>query len=141
MNLSVKRIGHHSLPTPRRATEGAVGFDLCAVSHAKIASGQRALVGTGFAWAIPAGFAGLIWPRSGLALRLGLDRLAGVIDPDYRGEVKALLLNTGSEEVVIEPGDRIAQLLIVPVLTPGTVEVKDLPDTLRGAGGFGHTGK
>ncbi|GIU84455.1 MAG: hypothetical protein KatS3mg008_1230 [Acidimicrobiales bacterium] len=120
------------------------GLDLHAAHDVELGPGERGLVGTGIALAIPPGFAGFVQPRSGLALRHGVTCLntPGLIDPGYRGEVKVLLINTDREKPhVIRRGDRIAQLVVIPVADAELVEVESLDDTPRGEGGFGHTGR
>ena len=133
------------LPLPQYQTDGAAGLDLHAdLDHAlTIAPGERHLVPTGIALAIPPGFEGQLRPRSGLARRHGLTLLnaPGTIDADYRGELQVLLINHGDATVVVERGDRIAQLVIAPVARASLVAVDDLDPTDRGAGGFGHTGR
>lgn len=124
---------------PTRATEGAAGLDLYADETLTIPEYRRAWVSTGIAVAIAPGYVGLVWPRSGLAGK-GLDTSAGVIDCDYRGELKVLLCNGSHERKTIKAGDRIAQLLILPVLMPTVIEVDALPATDRGENGFGSTG-
>jgi dUTP pyrophosphatase len=123
---------------------GAAGLDLASAADAPIelAPGGRAAVPTGLAFAIPAGFEGQVRPRSGLARKFGvtLTNAPGTIDSDYRGEVQVLLVNLGSEPYVVKPGDRIAQLVIAPVSIAELEEASSLDDTVRGAGGFGHTG-
>ncbi|HUP01264.1 MAG TPA: dUTP diphosphatase [Gemmatimonadota bacterium] len=133
----------HDLPLPEYASDGAAGLDLRAAERHRIAPGERRLIGTGFAIALPPGCEGQIRPRSGLAARLGLTILnaPGTVDADYRGEVKVLLINLGSEPVEIEIGDRIAQLVVAPVSRLRLVEVEMLPGTSRGDGGFGSTGR
>jgi dUTP pyrophosphatase len=128
---------------PTRAHEGDAGLDLYAAEGARIGPGQRVSVGTGLAVAIPAGLAGLVLPRSGLALKQGVTLVnsPGLIDTGYRGEVRILLLNTdSSSEAKIAKGDRIAQLLLVPIATANPLESDELDSTGRGAGGFGSTG-
>ncbi len=128
---------------PTRAHEGDAGLDLTACEAVTIAAGERALVGTGLAVAIPAGHAGLVVPRSGLALRHGLTivNTPGVIDAGYRGEVRVLLANTDrKEQFTVEPGMRIAQLLIVSVEVPVVVETSALVASERGERGFGSSG-
>ena len=125
---------------PTRATKQAAGLDLYAAESKMLIPGDRAIVGTGISIAIPPGFAGLIWPRSGLAMRHGVDVLAGVIDADYRGELCVVLINHGKADCHIRAGDRIAQLVIQPVAMMEPTQVDDLPPTVRGAGGFGSTG-
>ena len=133
------------LPLPSYARVGDAGADLLAREAADLApAGGRALVPTGIALAIPAGWAGFVQPRSGLALRHGVTCLntPGLIDADYRGELKVLLVNTDpAEPFVIERGERVAQLVIQAVEHVDFVEVDELDDTERGEGGFGHTGR
>jgi dUTP pyrophosphatase len=130
---------------PRYMTDGAAGMDLAAaVDQAVVlAPRERRLVPTGLAVAIAPGFEGQVRPRSGLALKTGVTVLnaPGTIDADYRGELMVLLVNTGDEAVAIEPGMRIAQLVIAAVERAGVEEVGELPGTERGAGGFGSTGR
>src|SRR4051794_34501077 len=129
---------------PTRAHDGDAGLDLRASEPATIGAGERAAVGTGIAVEIPAGHAGLVLPRSGLALRHGiaLVNAPGLIDAGYRGELRVLLLNTDRDSAFeIEIGDRIAQLVIVPHASPQLVEVEQLGDSVRGAGGFGSSGR
>jgi dUTP pyrophosphatase len=128
---------------PARAHDGDAGVDLSACESLTIAAGQRAVVGTGLAVEIPPGHAGLVVPRSGLALRHGLSTVnaPGVIDAGYRGEVRVILLNTDTEHpFTVEPGMRIAQLLVVPVAHVGVVEVVEVTESERGEGGFGSSG-
>ena len=130
---------------PAYGSLGAAGADLtaCLEAPVTIAPGQTALIPTGIALEVPANCAGLIYARSGMACKQGLApaNKVGVIDSDYRGEILVALHNHGCQSRVIEPGQRIAQLLITPVLTPAYEEVPELSDTLRDAGGFGSTGK
>lgn len=137
-SLEVKVAGPGALP--EYASDGCAGADLRASEAATLAPGQRALVPTGLHVAIPPGHVGLIWPRSGLAVRHGLDTLAGVIDSDYRGEVRVALVNHGDAPVTLAPGERIAQLLIQPVTRARFTRTAELDDTTRGHGGFGSTG-
>jgi dUTP pyrophosphatase len=140
--LRVRRL-HPDAIVPRRAHPGDAGLDLHATESVLIAPGERASVGTGIAVAIPEGQAGLVLPRSGTALRNGiaLVNAPGLIDAGYRGELRVLLLNTDrTEPFPIAIGDRIAQLVLIRVELPGTVEVDELPDSVRGAGGFGSSG-
>ena len=129
-------------PTPQFAHPGDAGADLAAAEAATIAPGERALVSAGFSMAIPDGFAGLVLPRSGLAIRSGVTVLnaPGLIDAGYRGEVKVVLINHSDVDFEVAIGDRIAQLVIVAVNQPEYVEVDTLTDTSRGEGGFGSTG-
>jgi len=147
MKVSLKRLPHgEGLPAPAYASAGAAGLDL----HAALAPGQklvlepgaRDLVPTGFCIAVPAGFEAQVRPRSGLALNHGVGVLnaPGTIDSDYRGEIKVLLVNLGAQPFEIERGVRIAQMVISPVAHATLVEVDDLDETARGAGGFGSTG-
>ena len=128
---------------PARAREHDAGLDLYAAEAVTLEPGARALIGTGIALAIPEGYAGLVLPRSGLALRHGVTLLntPGLIDAGYRGEVKVLLVNHGRVAAAIARGDRIAQLVIQRVEPAELVEVEDLPSSDRGAGGFGSTGR
>lgn len=128
---------------PLRAHADDAGYDLCAAEAAELGPGQRAAVGTGIAVSIPEGRAGLVLPRSGLAMRHGISvvNAPGLIDSGYRGEVRVLLLNTDRAEAFsVTAGDRIAQLVIVRHEAPELVEVDDLDETERGTGGFGSTG-
>jgi dUTP pyrophosphatase len=128
---------------PSRAHTGDAGFDLSACEEITIGVGERAAVGTGIAVEIPIGHAGLVVPRSGLALRHGISIVnsPGVIDAGYRGEVRLLLLNTDNESAfTVEPGMRVAQLLVVPVADVELVETDEVTATDRGAGGFGSSG-
>ena len=138
--IQLQRIGAHDLPLPKQATEGAAGFDLQSADYVILYPGQRLAIPTGFAWAIPLGQVGMIRPRSGLAVRNGIDVLAGVIDADYRGEVAVVLINHGERPLDIEAGDRIAQMVVQPCMVGVTVECDELPSTERGHGGFGSTG-
>ena len=131
------------LPLPAYATEGSAGMDLRADVAVKLAPGERALVPTGLSIAIPPGYEGQVRPRSGLALREGVTCLnsPGTIDSDFRGEVSVILANLGQREVSLARGDRIAQLVIAAVSRAELVEARELPQTARGEGGFGHTGR
>lgn len=126
---------------PEYGSEGAAGADLRASEALVIPPGGRAAVPTALHLEIPPGHAGLVWPRSGLAVRHGIDTLAGVIDSDYRGEVKVALVNLGQEPVEIRGGDRIAQLCIAKVHEVDFLEVEVLPLSARGEGGFGSSGR
>ncbi len=129
---------------PRYMTEHAAGLDLCALldSPVVLQTGERALLPTGLAFEIPPGFEGQVRPRSGLTLKQGvaLVNAPGTIDADYRGEVGVIVINHGSEPVTFHSGDRIAQLVIAPVVQVQLREVAELGETLRSSGGFGHTG-
>ncbi|HZS29869.1 MAG TPA: dUTP diphosphatase [Gaiellaceae bacterium] len=127
---------------PERAYDGDAGLDLAAAERVELAPGARAVVGTGLAVAIPDGHAGFVQPRSGLAAKHGIAVVnsPGLVDSGYRGELKVVLLNTDREETfVVEPGMRIAQLVVVPVATPRPVDVDVLPETERGERGFGSS--
>ena len=130
---------------PTYGTSGAAGADLyaCLEEAVTIAPGQTVFVPTGIALEVPQGCAGLVYARSGLACKRGLApaNKVGVVDSDYRGEINVVLHNHGDQTQRVENGERIAQLLITPVLTPAYEEVEDLTDTLRGGAGFGSTGK
>ena len=127
---------------PERAYDGDAGLDLAACERVELPPGTRAVVGTGVAVAIPEGHAGFVQPRSGLAARHGIAVVnsPGLVDSGYRGELKVVLLNTDRDEsFVVEPGMRIAQLVVVPVATPKPVEVAELPGSERGEKGFGSS--
>ena len=139
--LAVRRLRDEAV-VPERAYSGDAGLDLAACERVEIAPGERAVVATGLAVAIPDGHAGLVMPRSGLAARHGIGKVnsPGLIDSGYRGEVRVVLLNTDRRETfVVEPGMRIAQLVVVPVPALDVVEVEELPDTERGVRGFGSS--
>lgn len=138
MTLPVKVAGAGS--PPRYASEAAAGADLHAAESLTLAPGERAAVATAVHLELPPGHVGLVWPRSGLALKHGIDTLAGVIDSDYRGEVRVVLVNHGREPFVIRPGDRIAQLLVQRVERVAFTPADGLSDTVRGTGGFGSSG-
>lgn len=143
MTLAFTRLSDAARP-PARAHDGDAGYDLFAAEPAVLEPGERLSVGTGIAIAVPDGCAGLVLPRSGLALRHGiaLVNAPGLIDSGYRGELRVLLLNTDrSEAFRISPGDRIAQLVISRVEAPELIEVFALEETTRGDGGFGSTGR
>lgn len=143
MRLEFTRL-HPEAQAPSRAHDGDAGYDLRACEAATLGPGERRSVGTGLALAIPDGHGGLVLPRSGLAARHGIALVnsPGLIDAGYRGEVRVLLLNTDREAgFEVAPGDRIAQLLIVRHATPEAIEVEELGETVRGAGGFGSTGR
>ena len=142
--IRVKRLQEKAV-LPTYGSEGAAGADLyaCLEEDVLILPGQSVFVPTGLAMEIPRGYVGLIYARSGLACKKGLApaNKVGVIDSDYRGEFIVVLYNHGAESQIIKHADRIAQLVITPVLTPAFHEVDDLTDTERSAGGFGSTGK
>jgi dUTP pyrophosphatase len=130
---------------PRYMSEGAAGMDLAACLDVEviIPPGQRALVGTGVAIALPRGFEAQVRPRSGLAFKFGVTVLnaPGTVDEDYRGEIKVLLVNHGHDPFVVRGGERIAQLVVAPVTRVQLDEQTELDETVRGAGGYGHTGR
>ena len=145
--VPVKRLPHgEGLPLPAYETVHAAGMDLRAAvpqdAPLMLRPGDRHAVPTGLAMAIPPGFEGQVRPRSGLALRAGVTCLnaPGTVDADYRGEVMVILINLGPEDFIVRRGDRIAQLLISPVVQAAWREVAELDDTARGPGGFGSTG-
>ncbi|MES2289890.1 MAG: dUTP diphosphatase [Pseudomonadota bacterium] len=143
ISIAIRRLPHgDGLSLPAYATHGAAGMDVVAAEELTLAPGARHAVATGFAMAIPDGFEVQVRPRSGLALKHGVTCLntPGTIDSDYRGEVKVILANLGSEPFAIARGDRIAQLVPAPVQRATLSEVESLDDTARGAGGFGSTG-
>jgi dUTP pyrophosphatase len=145
LEVKIRRFpGNTDLPLPTYQTKDAVGMDVHAAVTADvtIAPGEVAAIPCGFAVAVPPGFEAQVRPRSGLAAKnaVSLANPPGTIDPDYRGEVKVLLINHGKASFVVTRGMRIAQLLVLPVPRVAWVEVDDLPSTERGAGGFGHTG-
>lgn len=138
------RLPHgEGLPLPSRATTGSAGMDLVAAVDLTIAPGERMLVPTGLAVAVPEGYELQLRPRSGLALQHGitLPNTPATIDADYRGELRVILVNLGSEPFTVHRGDRIAQMLVQRVEPVTITEVRELPTTERGAGGFGSTGR
>ena len=143
MTLKIKRLRPDAI-LPRRATAESAGFDLCACldEDLTIEPFQLVRVPTGLAIALEPGTAGFVYARSGLASKFGvtLSNCVGVIDSDYRGEVQIAMTNHSQTPFTIHPGDRIAQLVIAPVLLPEPEETDTLPDTQRGSGGFGSTG-
>lgn len=148
VEISLKWLPHGGgLPLPAVATELSAGADIRAAIPADapltLAPGQRAIVPCGFAMALPAGFEAQVRPRSGLAAKHGVTVLnsPGTIDADYRGEVMVILINLGQDAFVIERGERIAQMVVAPVIQPAFTVAEDLDDTQRGTGGFGSTGR
>ncbi len=141
--LRVNRL-HPAATLPTRAHPDDAGLDLYANEPIELKPGQRAMVSTGIAVEIPSGYAGLVMPRSGNAAKYGiaLVNAPGLIDAGYRGELKVLLLNTDATETFAAgPGDRIAQLVLTPIITPAVVEVDALSEHVRGSGGFGSSGR
>jgi dUTP pyrophosphatase len=147
VRIEIKRLrpSSNSIALPGYMSEGAAGMDICAdiENDLVLAPMERALIPTGFAIALPAGFEAQIRPRSGLALRQGLTLVnsPGTIDSDYRGEIQLIAINLGTERVVVERGQRIAQMIVQRVVRARWHEVDDLPSSARQAGGFGHTDK
>lgn len=141
MRIPLKRLDPE-LPVPRHAHAGDGGVDLHAAETVTLEPGQRRLIPTGIAVAIPVGYAGFVTPRSGLANRHGIGVVngPGLVDSGYRGELKVILVNHGHEAVEIARGDRIAQMVVVAVEEQEFYEVEELPESLRGDGGFGSTG-
>ncbi len=125
---------------PCYAHRGDAGLDLYAVDAMGIGPGEQVMVPTGISMAIPEGYAGLVWDRSGLAAKHGLTVLAGVIDATYRGEIKVVIINLGKQPFHVEKGMRIAQMLIQPIALAEIKELEELDSTKRGEGGFGSTG-
>jgi len=145
--IPVLRLAHNpDLPLPAYETADAAGMDLRAAvpqdEPLVLRPGARHPVPTGLAFAIPSGFEGQVRPRSGFALKSGITCLnsPGTVDADYRGEVKVILINLGAEDVTIRRGDRIAQMIVAPVVQAALSEASSLDETVRGAGGFGSTG-
>ena len=144
IEIRLKRLPHgEGLPLPSYATEHAAGLDVVAAESVLLEPGARLAVATGFAIAIPIGYEVQVRPRSGLALKHGITCLntPGTIDEDYRGEVKVILANLGSEPFAVKRGERIAQLIPAPLLKASFREVTQLGETTRGIGGFGSTGQ
>jgi len=143
VGVRIKRLAHgEGLDRPAYATQGAAGMDVVAAEAVELAPGARHAVTTGFALAIPEGYEIQVRPRSGLALKHGISvpNAPGTIDSDYRGELKIILVNHGAETFAIARGDRIAQLVLAPVVRARWEEVADLDATERGESGFGSTG-
>ena len=137
--MKVKKLAYEArLPT--RGSGGAVGYDLYSIDTVVIPPRHRALLSTGIAVVLPPGVYGRVAPRSSLALKYGIQVGAGVIDPDYTGEVKVILFNHGHADFEVNKGDRIAQLILEKCDTPEVVEIGLLEETERGSGGFGSTG-
>ncbi|MFN2498609.1 MAG: dUTP diphosphatase [Pyrinomonadaceae bacterium] len=137
--LSFKKLDDRAI-LPSRGSALAAGLDLYSIEDLTIGAKQRLLARTGLAVAIPESHYGRIAPRSGLALRTGLDVLSGVIDADYRGEIGCLLYNTGDETIMLPAQSKICQLIIEKVITPTAIWADEITETDRGSGGFGSTG-
>ena len=140
MELKVKKLNKHAR-LPSKANEDDAGWYLYAAEDVIIEPSERTLIGTDIAMAIPAGYVGLIWDRSGMATKRGVHRFAGVIDSGYRGEVKVCLWNASNEHCIINKGERMAQLLVQPAPALPLIEVQSLDATQRGRGGFGSSGQ
>lgn len=143
VTVHIRRLPHgQGLALPAYATEGAAGMDVLAAEEVMLAPGGRHAVATGLAVAIPPGYEIQVRPRSGLALKHGISvpNTPGTIDSDYRGELKVILINHGPEPFAIHRGDRVAQLVLAPVVRAAWEEAAELDETERGAGGFGSTG-
>ncbi|HEY5057383.1 MAG TPA: dUTP diphosphatase [Gaiellaceae bacterium] len=141
IELAIQRLRDDAV-VPTRAYDGDAGLDLAACDRVELGPGERAMVGTGLAVAIPDGYAGFVQPRSGLAVRHGITivNTPGLVDSGYRGELRVVLLNTDARETfVVEPGMRIAQLVVLPVPGLELVEVDELPESARGVRGFGSS--
>jgi dUTP pyrophosphatase len=146
VSVRITRVTHDAtLPLPEYATDGSAGMDLRAANTEDIVvpAGKTVLIPTGFAIALPQGYEAQIRPRSGLAIKhqIGLMNSPGTIDSDYRGEVKVIFTNFGTEEFVVKRGDRIAQMVVAPYVRAVWEEHDSLDETVRGTGGFGHTGR
>lgn len=142
--VQVKRLPHgEGLELPAYATAGAAGMDVLSAEDVTLNPGMRHAVATGLSVAIPDGYEIQVRPRSGLAFKFGVTvpNTPGTIDSDYRGELKVLMINHGTEDFPIKRGERVAQLVLAPVTQAGWVEVDVLDDTARGSGGFGSTGR
>lgn len=139
MKIAVKKLDKDA-KVPAYAHPGDAGMDLFALENIVIQPGTRASVKTGIAMAIPEGYAGLIWDKSGIASKNGIKTMAGVIDSGYRGEIKIVLANLSREVYGIKKGDKIAQMLIQKVKRAEIIEAEELDETMRGEGGFGSTG-
>lgn len=137
--LRVRRLDPRAT-LPRKAHADDLGWDLAAIEATRIEPGRIARLRTGLAFGFPPGVGGFVKDRSSMAAR-GLHTLAGVIDPDYRGEVQVLVVNLGDEAIELEPGQRIAQMVLLATLRTEAVEVEELDATVRGAGGFGSSGR
>lgn len=145
LQVRIQRLPHaRDLPLPAYATAGSAGMDLMAAVDGAITlqPGERRLVPTGIRIALPEGYEAQVRPRSGLALHkgIGMVNAPGTIDSDYRGEISVILVNLGSDAQTLQRGDRIAQIVIAPVVKAQWIEVAQMEDTERGRGGFGHTG-
>ena len=140
MELKVKKLNPNA-KLPTYAHPGDAGMDLYAAEATTIPARGRGLVPTGIALAVPDGYVGLVWDKSSVPANYGVTKMSGVLDSGYRGEIKLVLYNTSDTDCTFEVGQKVAQLLIQPVIQPQIIEVEELDTTSRGAGGFGSTGK
>ena len=139
MTIKIKKLREDAI-LPKYAQPGDAGMDVYANETIILQPGERDVVSTGIAMAIPLGYVGLIWDKSGLASKHGLKTMAGVIDSGYRGEIKILMHNLSTQSYTVEKGNKVAQMLIQPIEQRNVLEVTELEDTLRGDAGFGSTG-
>lgn len=139
MNIEIQKL-EDGARVPEYAHPGDAGMDVFALQDVVLQAGERGMVRTGVAMKVPEGYVALVWDKSGRAVKEGLSTMAGVIDSGYRGEVQIVVLNTSSEAVTIEAGQKVAQVLIQPLISATINEVSQLDDTSRGDGGFGSTG-
>jgi len=139
LKIKAKKL-HPEAIIPNYAHPGDAGLDLYSVDNLVLKAGERALVPTGLALELPEGHVALIWDKSGVAAKSGIKTMGGVIEHTYRGEYKVVMFNTSKQDFEIKKGQKIAQLLIQPIMTAEVEEVKELSETSRGAGGFGSTG-
>ncbi len=140
ITLPVKKV-YEDAKVPTFAHPGDAGMDLYAREVITVKAGERAVVGTGIAMAIPEGYVGLIWDKSGIAIKNGLKVLGGVIDAGYRGEIMVGIINLSQDDYIFEAGHKVAQIIIQERIQPEVIEITDLDATSRGEGGFGSTGK
>ncbi|MCR4280396.1 MAG: dUTP diphosphatase [Candidatus Komeilibacteria bacterium] len=140
MKLPIKKL-HPAATVPQYKRAGDIALDIYSCETKTVAAGQRTIISTGIAVAIPIGYGGLIWDRSGLAANYGLTILAGVIDSNYRGEIMIVLFNTTDQDYKVQKDDRVAQMIIQPIVNPDIVPVDDLDSTERGEARFASTGR
>jgi len=139
IKIKIKKINPEAI-IPHYSHEGDAGMDIYSCEDVVIKANQRALVSTGLAIELPEGYVSLIWDKSGIASKFGITKMAGVIEHTYRGEYKILLFNTSNQDYIIKKGQKIAQLLVQPIITAEVEEAQELSETSRGEGGFGSTG-
>lgn len=139
MVIKIKKLSPEAV-IPSYANPGDAGMDFYANEMVKLGPGERRAISTGISLAIPPGYVGLIWDKSGISSKSGLKVMGGVVDSGYRGEIKIIMVNLSPEPCVIEKGKKLAQMLIQPVERRKIIEVEELDDTKRGSGGFGSTG-